>query len=307
MTRFTLVAFFATITTTLLFGAEPSAFGAGDLNSPKPYGLTSAEKVVLQNKQNLHKIVIDNNNQANKVDSIRDRVDGLQGIIESLARKSQDNKIALQKLNEKNLQELESSDEYEKRLSKITQNNSDSIEKIDLLMKEFSLLLDNINKNYVSKDEFNSLVNDVNIFKKLVSKELKGNTKAKKTKFADLSNGDIATKAKSYYKKKLYTKSIEYYTYLIEKNYKPAHSHYMIGEMQYYRKNYAESIAYFKKSASLYDKASYMPILMIHTAVAMDRTGDKKNAKAFYNGVISKFPDSKYAIDAKKYLGLMNK
>jgi TolA-binding protein len=69
----------------------------------------------------------------------------------------------------------------------------------------------------------------------------------------------------------------------------------MIGEMNYDRKNFAEAIAYFKKSAALYSKAEYMPTLILHTAISMELTGDYKNAKVFYNAVLSKYPDSKEA------------
>jgi TolA-binding protein len=305
MYRIFLAAIIAAITPLILSCDEPSAFGAGNLDNPKPYGLTSSEKVILENKKSLHKVVVDTNNQANKVDSIRDRIDGLQGIVEGLANKSHENEIALQKLSEKNAQELQSSDEYEKRLSEITQNNSKSIEEIKVLTSELSVLLDTVNKTYVTKVEFNDLVEDVNKFKDLVSKELKADSKSKKSEFDDLTNGEVATKAHDYFEKKLYDKAIKYYNRLIDKKYKPARSHYMIAESNYYMKNYAEAIAYFKKSASLYDKASYMPVLMLHTAVAMEKTGDKKNAKAFYNGIISKYPDSEYAIRAKKYLDLI--
>jgi len=41
-----------------LFSAEESAFGAGDLENPTPYGLTSSEKVILKNKESLHKVVV---------------------------------------------------------------------------------------------------------------------------------------------------------------------------------------------------------------------------------------------------------
>jgi TolA-binding protein len=86
-------------------------------------------------------------------------------------------------------------------------------------------------------------------------------------------------------------------------NYKPAQSHYMVGEIEYYRNNYAEAIAYFKKSATLYSKASYMPTLLLHTAISMEKTGDKKNAEVFYDAVIAQFPDSTQADSAKKKLG----
>ncbi len=303
MTRITLATLVVAISPFILSSGEPSAFGAGNLNNPKPYGLTATEEVILENKQNLHKVVVDTNNQANKVDSIRDRIDGLQGVIEGLAKKSQENKLALQLLNEKN----KSSDEYEKRRSEMSENNSKNIEDMKVVVKELSSLIDMINKTYITKSEFNTLVEEVNKFKGLVSKELKGSSKSsdKSSDLNKLSLSDIAAKAQNFYNKKLYDNSLEYYTYLIDKNYKPANAYYMIAEIQYYKKNYSEAIAYFKKSASLYDKASYMPILMLHTAIAMENTSDKSNAKTFYNAIISKYPGSEYASKAKKSLSLM--
>ncbi len=297
-----LVVFIATIISCDLLGAEPSAFGAGDLSNPSPYGLTSKEKVILQNKKNLHNVVAKSNDQANKVDSLRERLDGLQTIVEGLSQKSHKNKWDIKKLDEKNLQQIKNSNEYEKRLSEVSQLNSEIIQSNKVVISELSLLLNTINSTYITKDEFNVLVNDVNTFKELVAKELKKLSTPKKSSLNDMSMAEITKKARAFYDKKYYTKSIEYYTYLVEKNYKPARAHYMIGEMQYYRKNYGEAIAYFKKSAKLYPKASYMPILMLHTAISMEKTGDTKNAKSFYNGIILKYPESKYAVDAIKYL-----
>ena len=297
-----LVVFIATIISCDLLGAEPSAFGAGDLSNPSPYGLTSKEKVILQNKKNLHNVVAKSNDQANKVDSLRERLDGLQTIVEGLSQKSHKNKWDIKKLDEKNLQQIKNSNEYEKRLSEVSQLNSEIIQSNKVVISELSLLLNTINSTYITKDEFNVLVNDVNTFKELVAKELKKLSTPKKSSLNDMSMAEITKKARAFYDKKYYTKSIEYYTYLVEKNYKPARAHYMIGEMQYYRKNYAEAIAYFKKSAKLYPKASYMSILMLHTAMSMEKTGDIKNAKSFYDGIILKYPESKYAVDAIKYL-----
>ena len=304
MNNLTLTALAAVIAPILLYGSEPSAFGAGNLNSSDPYGLTSNEKVILQNKNNLRKIKVNNNNQANKVDSLRERLDGLQSIIESLSRNSHNNKINLRKLNDKNSQESATSNEYEKRLAEITQTNSDNVQKIKVVVFELSQLVDAINANYVTKSEFNSLVNDVNKFKSLMAKELNGGaTKSSKSlKLDKMSNADVATKAQRFFDVKYYTDAIKHYTHLIEKNYKPAYAHYMIGEMKYRRKNYSEAISYFKKSVSLYSKASYMPSLMLHTAISMKKTGDAKNAKAFFNGILSKYPDSDEAKEAQKRL-----
>lgn len=305
MNKTILVTSFVAITSLNLVAAEPSAFGAGNLDNPSPYGLTSSEKVVLKNKQELKKVVVKSNNQANQVESLRERIDGLQSIVESLSRKSQSNKRSLSELQNQNSEELKSSDEYEKRLSDIGENNSQIIEKNRLLIEEMGKLIDTINSNYVSKDEFNALVKSVNEFKDVVAKELKGKPVSKTSGLSSMSSGDIATKAKAFYDKKYYTKAIEYYSHLITKKYKPANAHYMIGQMKFKRKNYSEAISYYKKSAALYSKASYMPELMLNTAISMDKTKDKKNAKAFYNGVVVKYPNSSEAKSAKKHLQSM--
>jgi TolA-binding protein len=292
-----------------LVSAEPSAFGAGDLTKAQPYGLTSSEKVLLENKKAIRKVFVKSNNQENEVDSLRERVDGLQTVIESLSRKSHKNKIAINKLNDTNAKNLKSSSEFQKRISNFSQANNQSIlvnkkdlEKLKLSLMELSKILDGINNSYVSKKDFNSLVEDFNKFKGLVSSEFKNINKPKKSKFSGMKKSKIFSKAKNFFDKKFYTNAIEYYSYLLEKNYKPATSSYMIGEMNYRRKNYAKAISYFKRSAKLYSKASYMPSLMLHTAISMDKTGDKKNAKKFYNGVILKYPATKSANEAQNRL-----
>ncbi|MEA3370560.1 MAG: tetratricopeptide repeat protein [Campylobacterota bacterium] len=314
MKRSVLVVLLTTAVPLLLMSAEPSAFGAGDLNNPNPYGLTSSEKVILQNKDKLHKVTVKSNNQANEVDSLRERIDGLQSIIESLSRKSHNNKVNLSRLNEENSISAQNSDEYEKRLGEVIQANSENItemktsmDKLKTVMGEVSLLVDSINKDYVTKAEFNSLVNDVNSFKTLMVKELKSSTKSTKStkaapKYGKKTNAQIATDAEAFFNKKYYTNAIENYEYLIKKNYRPAYAHYMIGEMNYKRKNYANAISYFKKSSSLYSKGSYMPNLMLHTAISMHKTDDKENAKKFFQAVVAKYPGSSEAEEASKYL-----
>ena len=291
---------------------EPSAFGAGDLNNPSPYGLTQEEELLLQNQKKLKKVTVKSNNQSNELQSLRDRIDGIQSVLENLSRNSHKNKIELKNLNKFNEDKLNSSSEFEKRLlgisttnTELAKKNEQEVEKLKLVIVELSKLIDSINKNYVSKDEFNSLVNNLNSFKDLVAKELKGGAKSASSSYSSKSNAKIAKEARKHYDKKNFTKAIEMYSYLIDKNYKPARAHYMIGEMKYYRKQYSDAIAYFKKSAKLYSKASYMPILMYHTAFSMKYTGDRKNAKSFFNALIKKYPDSKYAKEAKKQLSLI--
>lgn len=276
-----------------LFSAEPSAFGAGDLDNPNPYGLTAGEKAVYENKKQIREVIVNSKNQEYKLDSLRERLDGLQSIIESLTKSSHENKTDLKRLSEKTSKEIENSYQYEKRLSELMENNSLRINELNTTLETTKDLLNEIKNSYVSKDELNSLIKEFNKFKKLLSSELKPEATVKSDE--KRSNWDVFQSAKESFEKKHYTKSIEDFEYLIEKNFKPAYSNYMIGEMNYRRKNYANAIAYFKKSASLYSKASYMPELMLHTAISMELTGDEANAQKFYNAVISKYPQSKEA------------
>jgi TolA-binding protein len=298
----------------LLISSEPSAFGAGDLTSSTPYGLTSSEKVILETKQTLNKVSVKSKNQANELDSLRDRIDGIQGIVESISKKTHENKMELQKFRDSNDLRSKSGDEYEKRLADRVQSNSDDVEKLKKSMSLVSRTIDKINKEYVTKAEFNKLIADVNNFKSLVAKELQGTGSVQASKSTpasslastattgSLSNAELYARAQANFDKKLYTAAIEDYENLIKANYKPAYANYMVGEMNFRRKNYSDAIAYFKTSSSLYPEAPYMPALLLNTAISMNNSGDASTAKAFFKAVAAKYPNSQEAKKAKEYL-----
>jgi TolA-binding protein len=290
----------AIISPAVIFAGEPSAFGAGDLTSETPYGLTSNEKVILETEKKLKKVALKSSTQANQLDSLRERIDGLQSIVESLSRKSHNNKINLQTLQTSTTQSFGSINEYQARLAESVSQNKQELDKLKLMILEVSKSVDEINKNYVTKDEYNLLIKDFNNFKGLMAQELKNSANAKKS--SSIKSPDLYNRAKRNFDKKRYTQAINDYEELIKRKYRPAYAHYMIGEMYFQRKNYARAISYFKKSSSLYSKASYMPKLMLHTAIAMKKTGDKKHADAFFDAIIKKYPSSNEAKEAKKYL-----
>jgi len=300
--KFTKFSFlFLTLSPVLLFSAEPSAFGAGDITSSNPYGLTKNEKVLFETEKKLKTVSNKSKSQASQLDSLRERIDGFQSIIESLSRKAQTNKINLQNIEQSTNTSFANINEYQKRLSLSIQNNEQAIEALKTLTAELSKSLEAISVDYVTKADYNALVTNVNNFKILVAKEIKqiARTQSKKSSIKSI---DLYKRAKVNYSKKQYTNAISDYETLIKRNYKPAYSHYMIGEMYFKRKNYARAISYFKKSASLYSKASYMPNLLLHTAIAMAKTGDKQHANAFFQAIVAKYPDAKEAQVAKKYL-----
>ncbi len=289
--KFTLVLLL--IVPAVLLGSEPSAFGAGNLESETPYGLTESEKYILKNKERLERIKKETRMQDGKVESIRERMDGLQTIVEGLSVKSHQNRLALEALSG----EL-SNDGGNSLRAKVDQNHDDIL-KLKEALRGLSELVDTIYNNYLTKEDYNSLIDEVNDLKQSLKKTLKS-TKSGHSSLSSMSNATVAQKAQAFFDKKYYTDAIRYYEHLIKKGYKPAYAYYMIGEMNFRRKKYKEALSYFKESASRYDKAKYMPNLMLHSAIAMEKMGDGDNAQSFYNAIVAKYPNSKAAKEAEK-------
>lgn len=282
-----------------LLAAEPSAFGAGNLNSANPYGLTAAEKKIYQNntslKQNKRKL----NSNKSEIESLRERIDGLQSILESIAVKSQKNRVALGDMSKSRENEGVSTQERIVLLEAQIVVNGENILQLKTAIEELSKLMDEESATYVTQEQYNVLVEDVNAFKVLVAGELKKKSK----KSAAKSSGALATQAKKNYDNKSYSKALNDYKELVNRKYKPAYGHYMIAQCYFAANNYGKAIAHYKESASRYKKASYMPTLMLRTAFSMSKVGETDSAKKFYNAVIAKYPGSVEAEKAERYLG----
>ena len=279
---------------------EPSAFGAGNLDSDNPYGLTTSEKKIHQNNKTLKLNKRKLNSNQNDIESLRERIDGLQSVLESIAMKSQKNKVALGDMSKSRENEGVSTQERLVLLETQIVTNGENIVQLKTAIEELSKLMDEQSASFVSKEEHNALVEDVNAFKVLVAGELK---KKSKRSSSNQSSGDLATQAKKNYDNKNYSKALNDYKELVNRKYKPAYGHYMIAQCYFAKKDYGKSIAHYKESAARYKKASYMPTLMLRTAYSMSKVGETANAKKFYNAVIAKYPGSVEAEKAERYLG----
>ena len=75
-----------------------------------------------------------------------------------------------------------------------------------------------------------------------------------------------------------------------------------MGEIAYFTSDYYTAISYYKKSASTYNKASYMKILYLHTALSLLQTGQHDQAKGFFRYVVDNYPNTKSAEIAQNNL-----
>ena len=253
-----------------LYAYEPSVYGAGDINSASPYGLTSTEQAILDNKKTLQTLF-------NKLNEQQRKIDGLTSIIEG-----------------QNREILELKEELKaEAATAAAQPAVESSETYSLLL-QLSQTVDTINSSYVTQDE--------------LKKALAG-SRPSNSSYSSNSNlgspvgsnsADIYRKGVQLFGKRSYGASKERFEQTLTANYKPASSNYYLGEIAYYTHNYTDAVAYYKQSASLYDKASYMDVLYLHTAISLDKNGEKEQAQGFYQYVIDNYPTKKSASIARK-------
>ncbi|PHO12430.1 hypothetical protein CPG38_07550 [Malaciobacter marinus] len=308
--------------TSLAFANEVSVFGAGDLNSNEPYGLNSTEKYILKNKNELGKIDTKFKGVKTTLETVSERIDGLESIYEGDSQKLNKTVIKLNKIvkqieeikniTSKNTTDIENLKNVTNQLltmqEEISSENRKNLATLKEAMDKLSKQLIKINKEYVSFTEMKKnmkqfiTVEEFNAFKKTLGKKTsvktKSTTKTKKLSYAQKE--EMLNEAKELFKKDYFTKAIPIFEELAELNFKPAEANYYLGEMWYYRDKYEKAIDYFKKSAVLYDKASWMPRLLLHSAISFENIKDYKNATKFYSTLIDVYPSSKEAKTATK-------
>jgi len=244
---------------------EPSAYGAGNIDSSSPYGLTPTERNVLNNRREIQEL-------KNRVEEQQNRIEGLITIIDGLNKEILSLKEQL-KNTKKNIQELKEDNRTNK------------------MILELSKIVDQINKNYITYDELQEALQQ--------NPKSFNNTQIE-TQTTDIDS--IYRKAIEAFQNRNYNLAKEYFQKAVAQNYKVASSNFYLGEIAFLTQNYPEAIEYYKKSASIYDKATYMKYLYLHTALSLKKVGDIDRANEFFQFIIDTYPNTKVAEIAKKNL-----
>lgn len=284
------------VVTSSLLAAEPSAYGAGNLDSTNPYGLTSSEQNILKNKEKVKDLAQGVGSVKIQLSRINENYEGLRSVTEAFGSKISkiDKKINL--IENNNTANSETILNLKEELSdlKTYVNESRTLqdanqEKIKIVLGELGSLIDSINNNYVSKDSF----------KELEAKVVALSTAKKVKKVSSKSGAVLLKEGVDYFNKKSYDSAKIRFTQLVEKNYKPARSNYYLGEIAYFQKSYSTAIAHYKKSISLYDKADYIPTLLYHTGISFTKLKENSQAKQFFDALKQGYPNSKEAKSLK--------
>ena len=139
--------------------------------------------------------------------------------------------------------------------------------------------------------------NDVDFKKKSDIQDIENQTQTAQNikQNAKKSSTEILKEADELYKNKKYTDAKELYSTLKTAKFQPAKVNFMLGEIAYFEQDYNTALSHYKTSLNLSDTSEFMPKLLYHSAISLDKIGDTKNANKFYSYLKSKFPNSKEA------------
>ncbi|HJE02338.1 tol-pal system protein YbgF [Aliarcobacter thereius] len=252
------------------------------------YGLTNTEKHILKNQSNISELSSKVEELNTLVETLSNRMEGLNSVYEGDSQKLNNTTI----LVNENKKEIEVLNEHIKKITElINKINSEYVSS-----NEFK----NNMQQFVTREEFEALKKALGLNTAVSPKNAQKND-LKEPKTAE-EKANLMAEAKKDFSEKMYTFAIPKFEKLVEVNYKPAESNFHLGEMWFKRKKYEDAISYYKKSAILYDKASYMPTLLLNCGISFERLKDNENAKSFYKTLIEHYPKSNEAKEAKTNL-----
>lgn len=262
MDRKIFIVFVLVLFTSLTIQAESSLFGPSKSE-------VANQKLSAQNKEQITELI-------RRINALNERVYGLTTVVEGLNT---------------TINEL--------RRSQSAQPASNA--------GDFSVLeiqIERIRRECVTHKELDGLIaaGQKSGTKKSSSAKTTNKKQSSEALMSGKTNSALYSEGVRLFQKKKYSDARKRFVITQSKNYKPAASNYYLGEIAYYTKKYSDAIFYFKKSAGLYDQASYIDTLLLHTAISLEKTGDKPQAKVFYQTIIEDYPRKKSAKIAKRNL-----
>ena len=134
---------------------------------------------------------------------------------------------------------------------------------------------------------------------KLETKEIQTKNTNKVVAFDDMKPSEIEKIAHRLFNENKYIESKIHYEYLASKKYNLAKTNFMLGEIAFNQKSYANAIKNYQESIKNDDKADYMPKLLLNAGISLEKIGDKNNADKFFKVLKSQFPNSPQAKSLK--------
>lgn len=210
-----------------------------------------------------------------QIERQNERIDGLTTLVEGLS-------ASLMELQQKATNP-----------SGVSDNSAEALQKL-------AVMIDKINADYVSKSELDRRMSGQGAAPVSSPRSVTAPSVQQETSLEGQKPDVLYSEAVRAFGKRRYDDAKKRFVIADAKGYKPAASNYYLGEISYYTQRYDDAIFYYKKSAGLYDKAEYIDVLLLHTAISLEKTGNKDQAKLFYQNIIDNYGSRKTAQIAKE-------
>ena len=239
--------------------------------------------------QKIQKILLDMENHTISIEEIRARLEILKDNLDQFALIQKD-------IQEKQKEFLIFFEEIQNKIRDVSMIGSDLN---SLVVKEVEGITSEIKKQAEV-----ILLNQENIQKLGAEIErIYSDRKKEQDRFAFKQyekKSDVLKEARRLYWDKQFNNAKDRFSYLVEQNYQRAEANYFLGQIAYRQNRFEDAVFYYKESATLDDKAEYMPTLMLHTVKSFVKLNDSKNALKFAESLLILYPQSKEAKEAKK-------
>jgi len=314
-------AYLAILAAIFLFGEEPSAYKAGDLSSPNPYGLTSSEKKIVEQNKNIQNISTKLFDTAQSQAELRNEIDGIKSIIVGHSEK-------IRQFEQKIENDANSSlavQNLEKKFDDNLKLQNENYDKIMSTLSALASLMDDTRETYISKEQLKAILGksykevETSAKKSAVTPDKNSGLKTiegkpatteqtaketQKEQILSLNAGDIFKKGQQEFRDNKLQEAKTTLEELKAKDptYKKAVTEYYLGEIAYKNSAYKDALIHYQASVEADEKASYVPIILFRTGISLEKTGDKASAKKILNSLIKNYPDHYLAAPAKKRL-----
>ena len=220
------------------------------------------------------------------------------------ATKIETKKTLNEKIEDSFAQVNKALEKQNQRLIEIENGFNTDFLKMKNKIKKIGSVIDKINKQYVTQKQLDFIVEDFNRFKETVIGEFEKLSKDNDNyyDFSRHTNQEIFKKGKKNIQLGKYQEAVKLFSYLITKHYRPATDNFYIGESNYFLGNYEQAIKHYKESVAIYDKSKFMPTLLLHSGISLEKIRDVAQAKGFYSVLISTYGDLPEGKKAKKLL-----
>lgn len=314
-------AYLTLLAAIFLFGEEPSAYKAGDLNSPNPYGLTSSEKKIIEQNKNIQNISTKLFDTAQSQSELRNEIDGIKSIMVGHSEKIKkfEQKIETDTNNSLSVQNLE------KKFDDNLKLQNENYDKIMSTLSALASLIDDTRDTYISKEQLKAILGknykEISVSIKKSASVLDKNISLKATDEKPVaiedvpketqkeippqsSATDLFKKGQQEFRENKLQEAKATLEELKAKDpvYKKAITEYYLGEIAYKNSAYKDALVHYQASVEADEKASYIPIILFRTGISLEKTGDKASAKKILNSLIKNYPDHYLVAPAKKRL-----